>query len=114
MGYMDTLRRNNALFPKRVPIYTNRNSHNTFAKTEKILKFIAQQNQDICMSYICDVTILGSRLGRSQVKNDFKVQCRILLYIILGELLGGNVSCPTSIYGPGPHTDGGVTEVGWG
>ena len=43
-------------------IYTNRISYNTRDKTEKSLKFVGQQNQDICMLHICFVMFLGARL----------------------------------------------------
>ena len=39
---LNVLRKNYALLPKRVSIYTNRNFYNTRAKTEKM--FVAQRN----------------------------------------------------------------------
>ena len=47
---------------------TLRHSYNTRVVTEKGQQFVAQQNQDICMSYIRDMVLLGSRLGRTQLK----------------------------------------------
>ena len=34
-------------------------------------KFVAQQNQDTCMPQICVVILQDSRLGRSQLLNDY-------------------------------------------
>ena len=61
-------------------------------KNEK-LKFVVQQSQDTCIPHIFIVVFLNSRLGRSQLKNDEKVQCRVLLYATLVNYLGDNALC---------------------
>ena len=52
---------------------------NKCAKIEKGL-FVAQQNQDHCTPYMCVMTLLDSRVGRSQFRSRKEVQCGTLLY----------------------------------
>ena len=66
----NALRRNNALFPKRVAILANRMFRTLVARLTNGFKCVAKQNQDICMPQICAVMLLGCRLDGGQLKND--------------------------------------------
>ena len=60
----------------------------------RIVQQVALQNMDICKPLIIVVMLLDSRLGKSPMKNYYKVQCRALLYANSVNYLGAMLLVP--------------------
>ena len=64
VGYIEFTQKEQCPIPLGVAIYRNRNSYNTFAKTEKL----SLSQNDTCMPHVCFVMLLDFKPGRSQLK----------------------------------------------